>query len=797
MIRLRDLPIRRKLTLVTMATTSLALGLACAAFTIYDQFALRRDLVDQLSGTARMIGYNSASALSFNDEHSAEQTLGSLAAQPNIIAAWLHGRDGKVFARYFRGDARSHLTRPGERVEGATFAGDAVELVSAIDFGGEVIGALHLQSDLVRLRDRLMLSATIFIAVMLGGGIIAYLFVSRLQRIISQPVQQLAVVAGQVAAAGDYRVRAVKHGNDEVGTLIDGFNAMLAQIEMRDAALQQAREELERRVEARTEQIQRERARFKFIFDSVPVGISLVVPGEAEAHVVNPAHTRITGISPAQLEDPTAFERASHPEDFARQRELVRRYKRGEIDHFSLEKRYLHADGHIVWAALSRRMFLDPTTGQRQSVTTVIDVSELKAAQEEVARERARFKFIFDSVPIGISCVLPGQDGAYLVNPAHARITGVSVEDSKQPGIFARVSHPEDLARQREFIARYSAGEIDHYTIEKRYVHAGGAIVWASLTSRLFTDPLTLRRQSITTLVDITERKAAEARLADTHRQLLETSRQAGMAEVATGVLHNVGNVLNSVNVSTTLLTELVRQSKVPNLARLAELLAGHEADAATFFASDPRGRKIPGFVSALAKHLTQEQQDSLAELESLRKSVEHIKEIVAMQQNYAKVSGVTETLAVSALIEDALRMNTGAMARHDIALVRDFRADPMITVEKHKVLQILINLLRNAKYACDDAGRGDKAIVIRIEIDAGQARIAVIDNGVGIPAENLTRIFSHGFTTRKNGHGFGLHSGALAARELGGRLFAESDGAGRGATFILELPLRAEARAA
>ena len=159
------------------------------------------------------------------------------------------------------------------------------------------------------------------------------------------------------------------------------------------------------------------------------------------------------------------------------------------------------------------------------------------------------------------------------------------------------------------------------------------------------------------------------------------------------------------------------------------------------------------------------------------------------MQQNYAKVSGVVETVKVADLVEDALRMNAGALVRHEVGLARDFAETPPISVEKHKVLQILVNLIRNAKYACDESGRKDKQITLKIFQREQWVCIAVMDNGVGIPPENRTRIFNHGFTTRKEGHGFGLHSGALAAKELGGTLTAHSDGLGHGATFTLELP--------
>jgi len=288
---------------------------------------------------------------------------------------------------------------------------------------------------------------------------------------------------------------------------------------------------------------------------------------------------------------------------------------------------------------------------------------------------------------------------------------------------------------------------------------------------------------------DITDLKEAEVKLEQMHRQLLETSRQAGMAEVATSVLHNVGNVLNSVNVSATLVADHVRQTKAGNIAKLAALFDQHKADLAGFLATDPHCQTIPAYLGSLAESLATEQMTLLAELAYLRKNIEHIKDIVAMQQAYAQISGGTETISLPDLIEEALHIDADALAQHNIATIRDYQDRPVIATDKHKVLQILINLVRNAKLACIDSSRTDKQITVRTTSDDRSVKIAVSDNGVGIPAENLTRIFSHGFTTRETGHGFALHSGALAAKELGGALTVHSDGPGHGATFTLELP--------
>ncbi len=288
---------------------------------------------------------------------------------------------------------------------------------------------------------------------------------------------------------------------------------------------------------------------------------------------------------------------------------------------------------------------------------------------------------------------------------------------------------------------------------------------------------------------DISAIKEAEARLDEVHRRLLETSRMAGMAEVATSVLHNVGNVLNSVNVSCSVVTDRMQNSKVVNLSRAVALIDEHGQDLAGFFSVDPKGKQLPAYLKGVAAHLATEQEEILCELSSLSHNIDHIKEIVAMQQSYSKVSGVREFMPAVELVEDALRMNGAAFERHQVKVIREYAPVPPVMAEKHKVLQILINLLRNAKYACDDSRNAEKQVTLRIEPAGGRVKISIIDNGVGIPAENLTRIFEHGFTTRKEGHGFGLHSGALAAKDLGGALGVTSDGPGRGACFTLELP--------
>jgi signal transduction histidine kinase len=527
----KNMSIRRKQMLIIMATSGVVLFLACAAFSIYEVTAFRTAMVQNLSTLADIVDDNTAAALDFNDVKSAEETLSALQADPSIIGACVYTKDGVVFAKYDRPNDNLIFTPPAVRPEGHAFNGQRLVLTRLIVHKGETVGTVYLESDMSALTARLIHYAGIVGLVFVVSLLVAFALSSWLQRVVSDPILNLAQVARTVAQDKQYSLRAKKQSNDEIGQLVDGFNEMLVQIQARDTALQTARDNLEKRVEERT-------------------------------------------------------------------REL-----------------------------------------------------------EQI------------------------------------------------------------------------------------------------------------------------------------HKQLMEASRRGGMAEIATNVLHNVGNVLNSVNVSAGLIVESVKKSRASSLTKVAVLLQEHAHDLGVFITNDAQGKHLPAYLAQLAEHLVADQKAIIGELDSLRRNVEHIKEIVAMQQSYATFGGVKEEINVITLVEDSLRINEGTLRRHSVEVVREFENVAPMNVEKHKILQILVNLVRNAKHACHESDRTDKRLTVRVTDGDGRIKISMIDNGVGIPPENLTRIFNHGFTTRKGGHGFGLHSGALAAKEMGGSLTVQSDGRDQGATFTLELP--------
>jgi PAS domain S-box-containing protein len=473
-------------------------------------------------------------------------------------------------------------------------------------------------------------------------------------------------------------------------------------------------------------------------------------------------------------------------------REAIARAVRGEASRYDVQIRA--AENQLIDVDFS----LQPLRDERGEVAFLVPsasvITERKQMENALRESNEKFHQLAGNITDAFWIRSPDMSEVHYVSPAFERIWGRSVASlHANPQEWTDFILPEDRARVVEAFAALR-GDAPSLEIEYRIVRPNGEIRWIRVRGFQVRDAANKLIRHIGIVTDITESKLSEAALEKAHKELVETSRQAGMAEVATSVLHNVGNVLNSVNVASTCLADSLRKSKAANLSKVATMLREHEGDLGTFLTSDAKGKQIPGYLAQLAEHLSAEQAAALKELAQLQKNIEHIKDIVSMQQSFAKVSGATETLQVSDLVEDALRMNSSSFARHDIQVIKDFESMPSLAVEKHKVLQILVNLVRNAKHACDDSGRTEKQLTIRVCQQGEAARITISDNGIGIPSENLTRIFAHGFTTKKNGHGFGLHSSALAAKELGGSLSASSDGPDRGATFILELPLKHKA---
>ena len=407
--------------------------------------------------------------------------------------------------------------------------------------------------------------------------------------------------------------------------------------------------------------------------------------------------------------------------------------------------------------------------------------------------------------------VANGVDAALAILEAEAGKVGVVISDQRMPGrtgvsLLAEVRQRWP-ATVRLLITAYtdidSAVSAVNAGAVYKYVHKPADFPALKL---VLTEAMGLHRETVhrdamaATLAELEAQRqatqAAEADRAKLHQQLVAASREAGRAEVATGILHNVGNVLNSMTVSAGVVQATVRDSRVANLCKGLAMLEEHATDLAAFLTADERGRRLPDYLSKLAAVLVEEQRTVESAMASLARNIEHVTQVVRSQQAHAKQIVIRDRVCPAALMAEAVRLARPAIDEHGVTVTQDMPgAGQLLMLDQHRVLQILTNLVANAVHAVADGRPTDRAITVRVgpgSADDGRPRVRleVTDNGVGIATENLTRMFTYGFTTRAEGHGFGLHSAANAAREMGGSLTVASDGPGTGATFRLELPV-------
>ncbi|MEE9384804.1 MAG: ATP-binding protein [Nannocystaceae bacterium] len=280
------------------------------------------------------------------------------------------------------------------------------------------------------------------------------------------------------------------------------------------------------------------------------------------------------------------------------------------------------------------------------------------------------------------------------------------------------------------------------------------------------------------------------SQLEQVQSELPEASRRAGMAELATGVHHNIGNILSSVNVRVEVLVELFRGARLSNLTKVADLLHG-SSDLLTPLLAAPKGQLFVDHVTELARHQTDQEGAIESEIADVCSSIDAVQEIVALQQSHAGAPGVREFVDVAELIDGALRMERERFEQLGIEVHATHKGVDKTWLERAKVLQIVMNLVSNAIHALQASGIGHGQLFVGTARNGPDLVIEVRDDGLGIPPENIDRIFNHGFTTKKEGHSFGLHYCANAAAEMRGSLRVISEGTGHGACFRLKLPIQ------
>ncbi len=508
--------------------------------------------------------------------------------------------------------------------------------------------------------------------------------------------------------------------------------------------------------------IARKEAEFRFIFEAVPVGISWrrVSPDDAEVRLVNEAHLRLCDLTREEIMEPGVFERISVPEEFAAQQKLYAQLAAGEIPGLTIEKRYRHRNGEMVWVVLTQKRKNNPDGGFEE-LSTLVDITERKHAEGKLTEEQTRFRSIFDLVPIGLSWFAIGREGeTHLVNSAHARITGVPLERSREIALYDQATHPDDLPRQQELTARMQRGELDRFGIEKRYLHADGRVVWTVLNIQIIANPVTGERYQISAMVDITELKRQATELGAA-KEIAESANLAKSQFLAM-MSHEIRTPMNGVIGMTSLL---------------------------------------------LDSKLGAEQRDYV---ETIRTSGDALLTVINDILDFSKIeSGHLELehveFGVRECIEGALDLLAPRCAEKGIDLLYEIadgvpgtaRGDPT------RLRQILVNLLGNAVKFTE---RGEIVLGVRAEpLQDGRTELsfAVSDTGIGISRDGMNRLFQSftqvdASTTRRfGGTGLGLVISKRLAEIMGGHMWVESD-VGKGSTFhfgVMVEPLGAKPR--
>lgn len=374
-------------------------------------------------------------------------------------------------------------------------------------------------------------------------------------------------------------------------------------------------------------------------------------------------------------------------------------------------------------------------------------------------------------------------------------------EGSALPGYhqFLEFIHEDDRDRLNELVeVALTTGE--SYELEMRiYFQADQSVRWiyakgvGSLIEQIKNADQPYKYNLSGIAMDIDSRKRSEEELKKINMKLIAISRQAGMSEIAAAVLHNVGNILNSANVSIVMLQELLTDDQGSKLENISTMIQKGIIDNPSYLLSDDKGKLIPAYLSRLSELLVTNHKKMIDEVGELNKHIEHIKDIVLMQNAISGVSGVRENVSVQEICVQAIQMSYGLAEKNSIKIQQHFEFKGNICVDKTKILQILVNLIRNAKEALVMRDTLEPKIIhlfVR-EYEKGLIEIQISDNGIGIENEYLKQIFSMGFTTKIHGHGFGLHMSAIAAQEMGGKLTFISHGKNQGTTFTLKLPIK------
>ncbi len=456
-------------------------------------------------------------------------------------------------------------------------------------------------------------------------------------------------------------------------------------------------------------------------------------------------------------------------------------------------------------AELADQLILQEIDSEREKAALNQKIAEQKQAEQLLQSEKDLVEQLFESSE---SAIAQGNDRATVlrINRSFTRIFGYTAEEAVGRQIDELIATEEqkgDAHSVNERVWRRQNVYLDHVARRRKdgsrvYVsltvspivvndkRVGSYAIWRDVTEQVNNEiELAKYRDHLEELV---EKRTAQ--LAKAQNELLQAAHKAGMVEMANGTLHNVGNVLNSVKTSTEMINRISSGVPYQRFRKANALLRDNMDNIVAFVANDPKGKLLLEYYLQLEDQFNNMEDEIRHQLGRLKRNVDMVVEIIATQQSTGKGKQFTEKCYLDQIVDETLDVQEDMIEQHEITVIKEIRASPVVAVQRTKLIHILINLIRNAKDAMIDTPIKERFLRIAVSADNDRAAIAVTDNGIGVDPQHLEKLFTHGFTTKKRGHGFGLHTCAEYMAEMEGEITADSPGQGQGATFTMRFPL-------
>ncbi len=791
-----------KVSLVVIIGISLVLS----SFGIYIYKQNAEELMDELNNTLVLSTKRIANSLSnplYNYDTKTIQSIALSEMENKLISGifiWETG-DEKVLFGYVRGSEGTIIIADKLLPSKENISGN-----SDIRYGNKNIGKVKVyltKKYLTKTLEKIMLSS--IFQIIISDAVLAVIMIAMINIIIISPISQLTKATIEMSSGNlDQSIKI--NSKDEIGMLGNSFLLMRDAVVEKIANLEKQKKELNESQNARQE----------FIDAMTTFSAKITLDGivaEVNQTAVDMSGNRQEKIIGRPFRDGSWWSY-----DRSIQNQLDEAIKKaGSGKPLGYNVKIMAGDDNYITIAFNLQPVFDDSKKVKYLIAEGRDISHLKETEAELEKHRdhleelvnertvelkeanrslARLKTAIEQSMDGIAVV---DNNGYIifVNKAWARMHGWET-DELQGEEYNLFHTKEQLLKEVNYFKKMvrkngkNEGEVPH-------VRKNGTEfpTWMSV-SELREDNWKEETGNVIGIVciarDITEQIKAETDLAAAQNELIEKAHQAGMADIATGTLHNVGNILNSVKTSTYVITDVLKRSSLEGFIKANGLLKENIDNIEDFIVTNPKGLKLMKYFLKLEDSFKKEEEKINKHLIRMKNKVEAISEVITAQQNYAGANSLNEKYELSEIVEDALTMQAGSMERYNIVIEKDFRKVPQVSVQKTKLVHILINLIQNAKDAMLEMAADKRRLKFMIYSENGAIFIKACDTGSGIKRENLDKVFSHGFTTKKSGHGFGLHSSANYMSEMGGRMWAESKGVEEGAEFYLRFPISLKA---